>query len=232
MKALILAAGVGSRLRPLTDETPKALIEVGGKPMLEHVALRLKAAGATELIVNAHHHAQKVADACARLAKALGLRIEVSREDELLLDTGGGLKKAAWFFSDGKPFLVHNADVLSDIDLSALLAAQASSKALATLAVMDRPTKRKLSFAADGRLLGRSGEGDQEGSRAYGFCGIYSVSPALFPLLDEAGVFSITDTFVRLAASGVDLRSFVCDGRYWADIGDVEKLAAARARFS
>jgi MurNAc alpha-1-phosphate uridylyltransferase len=229
MRAMILAAGIGSRLRPLTDETPKALLDVGGKSMLEHAARRLQSAGAEALIVNAHHHAQKVADACARLAKQLKLPIEVSREDELLLDTGGGLKKASWFFEGGRPFLVHNADVLSDIDLRGLMTAQHSSKALATLAVMERPSSRKLSFTKDGRLIGRAGPADSEDSRPRAFCGVYAVSPTLFPLLEEAGVFSITDAFVRLAQAGVEIGSFNCDGRYWADIGTPEKLAAARA---
>lgn len=228
MKALILAAGVGSRLRPLTDTTPKALIEIEGSTMLELVARRLKAAGVTELVVNAHHHAQKVAD-FLRAKEGFGLRVEVSREDELLLDTGGGLKKASWFFDDSKPFLVHNVDVLSDIDLSALIAAHQAAGALATLAMHDRPSRRKLLFSRDGRLLGRATETPPPGTRALAFSGVYAVSPALFPLLKETGVFSITDALARLAAEGREIRSFLCAG-YWADIGDPSKLEAARRR--
>lgn len=223
MKAMILAAGVGSRLRPLTDSVPKALVEIDRVPMLEIAARRLRAAGFDELIVNAHHHAQKVADFCADLAKRLGIRIEVSREDELLLDTGGGLKKASWFFNDGKPFLVHNADVLSDLDLARLMAAHKKSRALATLVVRRRPTTRPLIFSAAGKLERRG----KEGERGMQFCGIYAVSPRLFEKLTEDGVFSITDAFLRLAAEGASIKALPFEG-YWADIGDPEKLTLAR----
>ena len=227
MKAMILAAGVGSRLRPLTDKTPKALIEVGGKSMLETIALRLKAAGASALIVNAHHHAEQVVSACARLEKALGLPVAVSREDELLLETGGGVKKAAGFFDDGKPFLVHNGDILTDLDLKALFAAHLKGGAQATLAVMDRPTKRKLSFDEKGRLLGRAEEGKP--GTALGFSGVYAANPSLFGLMMETGKFSLTDFLVRVAPIE-RIGSYRCDGAYWTDIGDAMKLEAARRR--
>jgi NDP-sugar pyrophosphorylase family protein len=223
MKAMILAAGVGSRLRPLTDTVPKALVEIHNVPMLSITARRLQAAGVTEIVVNAHHHAQKVADHCALLAKELGIRIEVSREDDLLLDTGGGLKKASSFFDDGKPFLVHNADVLSDLDLAALTAAHKKSRALATLAVRRRPTTRPLIFSDAGKLLRRG----KEGELGMQFCGIYALSPKIFEKLTEDGVFSITDAFLRLAQEGASIRAFPFDG-YWADIGDPEKLTLAR----
>jgi NDP-sugar pyrophosphorylase family protein len=223
MKAMILAAGVGSRLRPLTDTVPKALIEIDRVPMLEITARRLQAAEVTELIVNAHHHAQMVADFCGGLARRLGLRIEVSREDDLLLDTGGGLKKASAFFDDGKPFLVHNADVLSDLDLAQLMAAHKKSRALATLVVRRRPTTRPLIFSKAGKLERRG----KEGELGMQFCGIYAVSPRLFEKLTEDGVFSITDAFLRLAAEGASIKAFPFEG-FWADIGDPEKLTRAR----
>lgn len=225
MKAMILAAGVGSRLRPLTDEVPKALVEVGGMPMLEAVARRLQAAKVTELIVNVHHHAEKVVRFCEPLSKRLRLPIAVSREDDLLLDTGGGIKNAEWFFDPGQSFLVHNADVLSDVDLRALWTAHAKSGALATLAVMERPSKRLLAFSPDGRLLGRAAEGQP----GLAFCGIYALSSRLFPLMTETGVFAITDALVRLAAAGEKILAFR-HGGYWADIGDARKLEAARER--
>lgn len=225
MKAMVLAAGVGSRLRPLTDTTPKALIEVGGVPMLEVTARRLQAAKVTELIVNVHHHPEQVVSYCERLSERLRLPITVSREDDLLLETGGGIKNAEWFFDPGQSFLVHNADVLSDVDLRGLWSAHGKSGALATLAVMDRPSKRLLSFSDDGRLLGRAGA--QQAGLA--FCGIYALSPRIFALMTETGVFSITDVLVRLAAAGEKILAFRHCG-YWADIGDAEKLAAARDR--
>lgn len=214
MKAMVLAAGVGSRLRPLTDATPKALVDIGGKSMLERVVERLRAAGASDIIVNAHHHADQVEAA----AKRLGLA--VSREDDALLDTGGGLKKAAWFFDDGKPFLVHNVDVVSDLDLRRLYAAHAG---LATLAVRDRPTTRFLVFR-DGRLVSR----DEPGERL-GFDGVQVVSPELLKRLTESGAFSLTQAYLRLAKEGADIRAFRSDKWTWLDIGTPEKLEQARS---
>src|SRR5512137_3047768 len=153
MKAMILAAGVGSRLRPLTDGTPKALIDVGGVPMIEHVIRRLTAAGVTEIVVNLFHLGDQIVDFLASRGN-FGLRIEFTREAKLL-DTGGGLKNAAWFFDDGRPFFLHNVDVLSEIDLGALLRRHRDVRALATLAVQSRPSSRRLLFDNGGRLCGR-----------------------------------------------------------------------------
>src|SRR5512137_142430 len=153
MKAMILAAGVGSRLRPLTDETPKALIDVGGAPMIEHVIRRLKSGGVTEVVVNLFHLGDQIVDFLASRGN-FGLRIQFTREVELL-DTGGGLKNAAWFFDDGLPFFLHNVDVLSEIDLGALHRFHQENDALVTLAVQSRPSSRLLLFEQDGRLCGR-----------------------------------------------------------------------------
>ena len=163
MKAMVFAAGRGTRLRPLTDTRPKALVEVAGRTLLEHVLRRLVEAGVTEVIINLHH--LRRADFPPFLEKhdRFGLRRVAYSEEPVLLDTGGGLKQAAWFFDDGNPFLVHNVDVLSDIDLGALLVAHRQSAALATLAVMARPTARPLYFDAAGRLVGRrSPDGSDE----------------------------------------------------------------------
>jgi NDP-sugar pyrophosphorylase family protein len=162
---MVLAAGLGTRLRPLTDDRPKALVEVGGRTMLELTLAKLKRAGVREAIVNTHHYAEMIEE-YLRANDGFGMRIEVSREDTLLA-TGGGLKKAAWFFLEGhaegggqdEPFLVHNVDVLSTIDLSAMVRAHRESKALATLAVMERETSRYLLFDGEGRLAGRRGVG-------------------------------------------------------------------------
>lgn len=212
---MILAAGVGSRLKPITDKLPKALVEVGGKTMLERAVLRLRAAGAADIIVNAHHHADQLE------AAALKLGLEVSREDELL-DTGGGLKKAAWFFDGSKePFLLQNVDVVSDLDLAALYKAH---KGLATLAVRKRETSRFLVFGKDGRLLQRDAQGEK-----LGFDGAHVISPDIFPLLTETGVFSLTQAYLRLAAAGQDIRAFRADAWSWLDIGTPEKLEKARS---
>ncbi|MDE2491214.1 MAG: nucleotidyltransferase family protein [Elusimicrobia bacterium] len=236
MKAFVLAAGVGSRLRPLTDALPKALLPVGGVPMLERTAVRLRDAGVSELVVNAHHHAERVAAFCADLAGRLGVRIDVSREDALLLDTGGGLKKAAPLLSSAGPFFVHNADVLSDLDLRALMAAHRASGALATLACRGRPSSRLLLFAPDGRLAGRRSPEGVEWAReprpdaeALGFDGISVLSPELLPLISEEGVFPLTRPWLRLAGAGREIRLFRADRWAWHDVGSPERLAAAEA---
>lgn len=238
MKAFILAAGVGSRLRPATDRTPKALLPVAGVPMLERVFKRLKEAGADSFVVNAHHHAQRVAEACADLARRYQARVAISREDDLLLDTGGALKRAASLLRGPEPFFVHNADVLTDLDLRALYAAHVASGALATLSVRERDAGRAYLFDAAGRLVGH--EDRKAGTKTWaqvavadaqrlGFDGIHVISPALLDRLAEDGVFSITKAYLRLAGEGADIRAFRADQWVWHDIGTPEKLAAAEA---
>jgi NDP-sugar pyrophosphorylase family protein len=235
MKAMILAAGVGSRLRPLTDEIPKALLDVGGVPMIERAIRRLKAAGVTEVVVNLFHLGDRIVEFLASQGD-FGLRIEFTREAELL-DTGGGLKNAAWFFDDGRPFFLHNVDVLSDIDLRGLLRFHQQAGALATLAVQSRPSKRQLVFDCDGRLCGRESpegvewaKGPRNDVERLAFTGIHMIDPAIFPRMTETGVFPITQTYLRLAGEGERIAAYRADGRYWQDIGSPEKLEAARRR--
>src|SRR5215469_2740989 len=156
MKAMVLAAGLGTRLRPLTDTRPKALVEIAGRTLLEITLTRLRSFGVSEVIVNVHHFADKVIDYLGG-KQNFGMRIEISREDELL-DTGGGLKKAGWFFlEDGRdePFLLHNVDVLSNVDLGEMLQFHTDHHALATLAVQERRSLRYLLFDEHGELCGR-----------------------------------------------------------------------------
>ncbi len=162
MKAMILAAGLGTRLRPLTDNRPKALVELSGRTLLEITLTRLRAFGITEAIINVHHFADQITD-YLKSKNNFGLRIEISRE-EVLLDTGGGLKKAAWFFLEGpasldEPFLLHNVDVISTIDLRAMLQFHTENHALATLAVQSRKTSRYLLFDDHNQLRGRRTSG-------------------------------------------------------------------------
>ena len=231
MKALILAAGVGSRLRPLTDVTPKALVTVGGVPMLERALVRLKDAGVKSFVVNAHHHASAVADFCVGLSQRHGVPVSVSREDDVLLDTGGALKKAAPLLRGWEPFFVHNADVLTDLDVKALYAAHLETGALVTLSVRDRESRRAYLFDGRGRLVGHdAGAGSPPpAAQRLAFDGIHVVSPELLDKITESGVFSITKTYLRLAAAGADLRAFRGDRWAWYDIGSPEKLAAAQA---
>jgi NDP-sugar pyrophosphorylase family protein len=235
MKAMVLAAGVGSRLRPLTDECPKALVEIGGMPMVEIVLRRLAAVGVREVVVNVFHHADKLESFLAG-RRDLGLRIHISHEDELL-DTGGGLKQAAAFLAGAEPFFLHNADVVSGVDLLRLLHAHRAGAALATLSVRDRPASRRLLFDARGRLCGweRADTGERtwagaprEPAQRLGFDGIQVLSPDIFAKLTETGAFSLTRAYLRLASEGERIEAFRADDYYWADIGSLSKLQAVR----
>ncbi len=230
---MILAAGIGSRLRPLTDRIPKALIEVGGVPMIERVIRRLRSAGVTEIVVNLFHLGDRIVDFLAS-KRHFGLRIEFSRE-AALLDTGGGLKNAAWFFDDGQPFFLHNVDVLSAIDLDGLRRFHQEAGALATLAVQARPSTRALLFDAGERLCGREApegvewaKGPVAGHARLAFTGIHVIDPAIFLRMTETGVFSINRTYLRLAAEGAPIVACRVDGQPWHDIGSPERLERAR----
>ncbi len=231
MKAMVFAAGLGTRLRPLTDTVPKALVDVNGRPMLWHVLGRLAAAGVTEAVVNTHHFHEKIAEFVAA-GGTRGIRVTLSREEEFPLETGGGLKKAAALLSGGGPLLACNADVWSELDLKALLAAHAASGALATLAVRERPSKRRLLFDGEMNLKGREGEAPGPGLRPLAFSGIQAVSPELFGKMTEEGVFSITSVYLRLAAAGEKVRGFPDASPFWSDIGDLERLEGVRLRAS
>lgn len=238
MKALIFAAGVGSRLRPLTDVTPKALIAVGGVPLLERALVHLKDAGCEEFAVNAHHHAEQVAGFCGSLAARYGVKVRVSREDERLLDTGGGLKKAAPLLEGDEPFFARNADVVTDLDLLALLAAHREKSPLVTLAVRERKSSRAFLFDRQGRLCGHADDqkgktrwtkGPVDGARRMAFDGVHVCSPSLPGLITEDGVFSLVDLWLRLAGEGADIRAFDSTRWSWFDVGTPDKLEAAEA---
>jgi NDP-sugar pyrophosphorylase family protein len=234
---MVLAAGLGTRLRPLTDDRPKALVTVAGRTLLEIVLERLHGFGVREVVVNAHHFAEKIVAYLAAHGN-FGMRIEVSRE-ETLLDTGGGLKKAAAFFLAGdgagrdEPFFLHNVDVISSIDLGAMAEAHRERGALATLAVASREASRMLLFDEDLMLCGRRMKGDVEmvrdltGPQALAFAGVHVVSPRIFGQMREAGAFSIIDAYLRLAGEGERVMAFRADGAYWRDLGRPESLAAA-----
>lgn len=236
MDAMIFAAGLGTRLRPLTDSIPKALVEVGGMPMLERVARRLVEAGATRLIINAHHHAELIERFVAD-RDGFGVETFISDEREELLETGGGLRHAARYFRKDAPFLLHNADVLSDLDLRAFYEAHCATDALATLAVNDRDTTRYLAFDEAGYLCGygNSATGLDERSREaqgsvqrLGFCGIHAIAPRIFELITESGPFSIIALYMRLSRQGHRIAPYSIDGHTWIDIGKPEQLERAQ----
>jgi NDP-sugar pyrophosphorylase family protein len=231
MKAMVLAAGLGTRLRPLTDDRPKALVEVAGRTLLEIALLRLRDFGIRDVIVNVHHFADRVIEYLAANHN-FGMDIAVSRED-VLLDTGGGLKKAGWFFDDNEPFLLHNVDVISTIDLGRMLESHQRSGALATLAVQQRESSRYLLFDREQRLCGRRIGGQEEIARtsddreALAFCGIHVISPRMLPMIREEGVFSIIESYLDLAARGEMISAFRADEYYWRDLGKPEEIAQA-----
>ncbi len=232
MEALIFAAGFGRRLKPLTDETPKPLLEIGGVSLLEIVIRRLVAAGVSSIVINTHHQAEKIESFLAR--KSFGVSIQISHEEEIL-ETGGGLKNAARFFSSAAPFFIHNADVLSAVDLRNLYQFHLNSKnALATLSVRRRTTSRLLLFE-EGFLCGVQREGKTSSfSRtghfeALAFDGIHVVSPGIFPKIRETGKFSIIDLYLRLASEGEKIQALSSDLFSWRDIGSSEGLLKARA---
>jgi NDP-sugar pyrophosphorylase family protein len=240
MDAMIFAAGLGTRLRPLTDTLPKALVEIAGVTMLELVARRLVDAGATRLIVNAHHHAAQLA---AFIASRDGFGVEtvISDESDLLLDTGGGLKRAVPLFRKKSPLVLHNVDIVTDIDLRALYRAHGESNALVTLAVMVRPSSRYLTFDAEGSLCGygNTATGYEEWARApvgkverLGFCGIHVADPAILGMIEEEGKFSIIyPLYMRLIREGARIAAHRVDGALWIDIGSHEQLDRARRMF-
>ena len=243
MRAMILAAGLGTRLRPLTDDRPKALVEVAGRTLLEIALKRLDAIGVRDVIINIHHYADMILD-YVKSHDNFGMRIEFSRE-EILLDTGGGLKRAANFFlrdgaSSEEPFILHNVDVISAIDLGHMVRFHVDHDALATLAVQNRETSRYLLFDEHGELCGRRAvhnenpeHSEPEMARPAGqvlplaFSGIHVISPRVFSSMEENGAFSIITTYLRLAAQGARIIAFRADNSYWRDLGRPEHVAQA-----
>ena len=238
MNALILAAGLGTRLGDLTSDRPKALVEVGGCTMLEHQLRHLSAAGFDRFVINIHHFAPKV-KTFLEDNKNFGLNICLSDESDLLLDTGGGIRKAMRLFGNDLPVLVHNVDIFSSTDLRNLYEEHLKSGADSTLLVADRSTSRYLYFDSDNMLCGWSNEKtgqvrspypgfDKTRFTPYAFQGIHVLSPTLLPFLDEIPEqrFSITDFYVDNAAR-LRLRSVVSDATEWVDAGKPDALSCA-----
>lgn len=236
MKAMIFAAGLGTRLKPVTDNLPKALVPIAGKPLLEHVILKLKSAGFDEIIVNVHHFPDQIID-FLKANNNFSIRIEVSDERNLLLDTGGGIRKAAWFFDDEKPFLVHNVDIFSNVDLKVLYHQHLRTNSLATLVVSKRDTFRYLLFNDDNRLCGwineKTGETKPVGFtkpelyHKLAFSGIQILSPQVFSLMEQLKPkFPIMDFYLSNAASQT-ITGFVPDNYTMLDVGKLDILDEA-----
>lgn len=238
MKALIFAAGLGTRLRPITDTLPKALVPVAGVPMLERVLCKLRDAGIDAFVVNVHHFAEQIEAFLSE--NVFGVPVAVSREEREPLETGGGIRHAAPLLAspEGR-FLVHNADILSNLDINWFLEQDAPEN-LATLLLVDAPADRYLLFDDDMRLAGwtnvRTGEVkspylpdfDPAQCRRYSFCGIHIVSEAVFEKMAAwPEKFSIIDFYLSECAGGT-IRGVVAPDLHLIDIGSPEKLAEAQ----
>ena len=245
MEAMILAAGLGTRLRPLTDRIPKALIDVAGKPLIAHVMDRLVEAGATRIVINTHHHEEQIRTYLAEHA-ASGIDIVISPEPDGPYDTGGGLFAAAPLFNRDGPFLLHNVDVLSKIPLNGLIEAHhaarehSAEETVVSLAVQSRDSSRLLLFDSRG-LLGwenRGADGEIRGSHhvreplgaleRWSFTGVHVLDPTVFDLSNRTGIFSIITLYLELAARGYGISPIDVTAHEWMDVGTPERLEQAR----
>lgn len=242
MNAMIFAAGLGTRLRPLTNDRPKALVEVAGKPLLQHQIEKMINVGFDHIAVNVHHFGQQIIDFLTRHDN-FGIDIKISDERELLLDTGGGIKSAMQLFDNDEPVLIHNVDIISDIDIRALyeqhLRMHAECGNLATLAINKRETSRYLLFDNDLLMRGWTNIKTEEVKpevlkynyitiNMYAFSGIHVVSKEILPYLEQRDdmVFPIMDFYINLCQvekiCGVDVT-----GKQWVDCGKPEHLEKA-----
>jgi MurNAc alpha-1-phosphate uridylyltransferase len=238
MKAMILAAGLGTRLKPWTDHHPKALAVINGKSLLQRNIEYLQQHGITEVIVNVHHFADQIIDALEE-NKGWGSRVSISDETDSVLETGGGLQKAGWYFEEEKDFVLMNVDILTDMNLSALIRQQEYSGALATLAVTDRDTSRYFLFDVNSILSGwrniKTGEEkiarDVQPLFQKAFSGIHVISTGIFPLINQRSRFSMVDVYLDLAKKHT-ITSYDHTGTILIDVGKPESIAKAEKFFS
>lgn len=231
MRAMILAAGLGTRLKPLTDTVPKALIRIKDKTLLELQINKLKSEGFDQIIINVHHFAEQIKNYLEQ-KDFFNCRIEISDENDLLLDTGGGLKKASHFFSDGKPFLIFNVDILSNISLNKLMDFHNNSNCIATLAVQERESSRKFLFDENNILGGWTNEKTREKIisrnsptklRAMSFSGIQIIDPNIFKYFPEKNVFSLVEFYLTVAKEE-KIIGYVHNDDVWIDVGKIDNL--------
>lgn len=226
MKAMILAAGYGTRLKPLTDKKPKALVEINNTPMIELVIKKLIACGVREIVINLHHLPEQIV-AFLEKNNNFGVTIHFSHESEIL-GTGGGLLQARRFLKNTEPFILHNVDIMSSIDISAMLRHHQKNRAIATLALMRRDSSRYFIVDKENFICGhenilknilrmrRNPDGE---TRQMAFCGIHIISPDIFELMERSPHFSIVDNYLEIIENGLPIVEFQADGFYWKDIG-------------
>jgi NDP-sugar pyrophosphorylase family protein len=237
MKAMILAAGFGTRLGDLGRTTPKCLMRAGDRTLLELVIENLKGAGVDEVVINLHHLAERIEKFISERGD-FGLRVHLSKE-ERILGTGGGIKHARAFLEGGECFIVHNADVFSELDIGALVKFHRAERPIASLAVMERPGTRQLLFDDAGKLCGWESRENNEpsmiGSPAQphrrAFSGIHVLSPDIFRFMEsDEGEFSIIRSYIAAARAGFPVREYAMKEAYWIDVGTPERLEELRAR--
>ena len=227
MKAMIFAAGLDTRLKPLTDSVPKALVIIKNKTLLEHAIQKLRTAGVTEIIVNVHHLSDQIITFLEQ--NDFGINISISDETDLLRDTGGGLKKVQHFFDD-QAFILYNVDILTDINLKGVYQKHLQNNPLATLVVRKRETSRYLLFDDNYRLCGWENVKTKKQKIAldhtplnqFAFSGIHIVSPEIFKLMPEKDVFSIIDLYLGIAGK-YEIKAHVDQSDFWIDLGKYEQ---------
>jgi NDP-sugar pyrophosphorylase family protein len=237
MRAMILAAGLGTRLKPITDSTPKALVKVGNTTLLEICIKNLKVQGTSDIIINVHHFAAQIKNFLAE-NNNFGVNISISDETKKLLDTGGGLKKAAWFFDDGKPFLLHNVDVISNLNLKTLYNFHINSSAIATLAVRKRKSGRHLLFNSENILCGwKNVKTNKLISAAevklleeFAFSGIHIIDPEIFSFMPNDKVFSMIDFYLNIMKRN-NINAYIDNESVWIDVGKPESLKLAEENY-
>lgn len=238
MKAMIFTGGLESSPRPQSALKPKALLEINHEPLLGMLIRRLSEAGFDDIIINVHHFAARITEFIKQKNFA-GIRIEISDETDLILDSGGGLKKVAWFFNDERPFLLYNLEILSDIDLAGLYLDHSCSGALVTLVVRKRESERFMLFNDDMNLYGWENNQTREYVMArpptvrldrYAFSRIQIVSPRIFSLITERGAFSLVELYLRLA-SDHHIRGYPDNESIWMDLAKKEGLLEAERLF-
>jgi len=234
LNAMIFAAGLGTRLKPFTDNKPKALVELAGKPLLERAILKLAELKVDRIVINVHHYADLIEDFLL-VNNNFGIDIRISDEREELLETGGGLKKAADLFIPNAPVLIYNVDVFSSLDLSELINFHKLTGALVSMVVRERTSSRYLYFNKDNQLTGwencKTGEikeagEDMNDSKPLAFSGIHLIDSKLFSLIHEQGKFSIINLYLRLAKNKKIL-AFKDSSEIWTDLGKPKDLAWA-----
>lgn len=241
MKAMILAAGLGTRLKPWTDHHPKALAVVNGKSLLQRNIEYLQQFGITEVLVNVHHFADQIIDAVQK-NNGWGSKITISDETDEVLETGGGLKKAAWYFEGTSSFVLMNVDILTSLDLSAMIEAHESAKPLATLAILERVTSRYFLFDDQQQLKGWRNvvTGEEKPAdiskkianlKQMAFSGIHVINPRLLSLMDRQGKFSMVDVYLDLCTKH-SIRGYDHTGAVLLDVGKPESIIKAEQLFS